>query len=149
MSELQARISRDFIEAKKSGDAARATFLSLIKSSLTNEEIAQNREPLSDDQVVGFLTTQRKSLTESRDLYARGGREDLVAQAETEISWMSQYLPEQLSREELEVQTRDVLSTIPNPSPASFGVIMGHLNKKFPHRINGGLASEIIRGLLG
>lgn len=149
MSELQARISRDFAEARKSGDATRATFLSVITSSLTNEEIAQNRQPLTDDQVISFLTTQRKSLIESRELYARGGREDLVAQADIEVSWLAGYLPTQLSADELEAQVRDIIAGIPNPDAKAFGMIMGQLNKKFPHRIDGNLASSIIRTLLG
>jgi uncharacterized protein YqeY len=80
--------------------------------------------------------------------YRKGGREDLVAEEEAELAILQDYLPKQLSREEIEVEARKAIRDIDAEGPQDMGKVMKPLMAKLRGRVDGRLVNEVVRELL-
>lgn len=97
---MRDRILNDIKEAMKSQDKFRLTVLRMVKGAMQLEEISKKRE-LSDDEVIGIISKQIKTRKESNVEFEKGNRMDLVEQNNQEIDLLNEYMPEQLSLEEV------------------------------------------------
>ena len=95
------KITKDLTEAMKAKDTFRTSVLRMLKSALKNEEI-NKKSPLTDDEVLAIIKKQVKTRKDSMNEYASYNRMDLVDSLQKEIDILNEYLPEELSDEELE-----------------------------------------------
>ena len=141
------RIDSDLKVAMKSSEKIKVSTLRMVKASLKNLEIEKGE--LSDDDVIGVLSTQAKQRRESISEFEKGGRQDLADQEREELAVILSYLPEQLSEEEL---TGIILETIKETGASSLkdmGRLMKSLMPRVKGRADGKLVSRKVKELLG
>lgn len=140
---LSEQISKDFIVAYKDKDEIKSSVLRLLKSAIQNEEISK-KSALSDDEVIKIVQREIKQRNDSIVEYEKGGRADLVDQEKNEIIVLSEYLPTQLSDEEL-----TAIITESANGESDFGKVMGKVMPRVAGKADGNRVSAIVRKVLG
>lgn len=101
MSTLIQTIDQDYTVALKNHEAAKVATLRLFRAALKNAQIAKRGE-LTDDEVIKVLKSEVKKRQESIVVFKQGQRDDLVQKETAELNYLKNYLPPELSDEELE-----------------------------------------------
>ncbi len=144
---LQDRLLEDAKDAMRKGDKLRRSVLSYLRSAIHNEEITK-REPLSDDEVLTVIGRQTKQRKESIAEYRRGNRPDLMAQEEVELAVLQEYLPEQMSEEEIARLARQAIEETGAQDPKEKGKVMGRLMPQVRGKADGTQVNAIVTQLL-
>jgi uncharacterized protein YqeY len=147
MMTLQDKVSGDLRQAQKSGDKARMTVLRLIKAGVKNAEIAQGT-PIDDAGVIDVITREVKQHRESISEFTKGNRQDLIAKEEAELAALLEYLPKQMSREEVMAVVRQVIEQVGATGPGDKGKVMSQLMPQLKGRADGREANDIVTELL-
>jgi uncharacterized protein YqeY len=147
MMTLQDKVSGDLRQAQKSGDKARMTVLRLIKAGVKNAEIAQGT-PIDDAGVIDVITREVKQHRESISEFTKGNRQDLIAKEEAELATLLEYLPKQMSREEVMAVVRRVIEQVGATGPGDKGKVMSQLIPQLKGRADGREANDIVTELL-
>ena len=134
-------------QAWKNGDNERRDTLRLVIASVDYARIA-NKEELNDSQVIQVIQKEAKQRKESIDEFTKGNRQDLVAKEELELSIISEYLPKELTEEELTQIIKDVIHETNAVSISDVGIVMKTLMPKLGGRADGKQANILARELL-
>jgi uncharacterized protein len=146
---LRDRIQSDVATAMRSGDALRRDVLRMTQSAAYNVEKREQRT-LTEEDYAAVLAKEVKTRRESVDAFRKGGREDLVAKEEAEIAILSEYLPQQLSDDEIQALVDEALDATGASSARDMGKVMGWLSPKTRGRADGKRVSELVaRALAG
>lgn len=139
---LRSEIQESQYEAMKQGDADRLSVLRLLVSAIKNEE-KESKKELSDEEVQAIVQRQAKQLKDAIKDFESGGRSDLVEKTQKEIDIMSEYLPEQMSEDEL---TKVVEKTIADLSAGAqdIGRVMGAVMKEVKGKADGNMVRGIV-----
>ena len=135
---------RDSMRAR---DEQRTQTLRMAMAAAHNQRIARDRE-LTDEEVVDVLTKQVKQRRESIEIYRSAGRDDRAAAEEAEAAILAEFLPEQLSEDEVLALARAAIAESGASSPSDVGRVMGTLSPRTKGRADGRMVSEIVRRLL-
>lgn len=144
---LQARLESAMRDAMRARDERRTQTLRMAMAAAQNQRIARGRE-LTDDEVVEVLTKQVKQRRESIAMYRDAGREDRAEAEEAEAAILGEFLPDQLSTDEIEAMARAAIIELGASSPADMGRVMGRLAPQIKGRADGRVVSDIVRRLL-
>ncbi|MCH8087762.1 MAG: GatB/YqeY domain-containing protein [Chloroflexi bacterium] len=144
---IKEKLQSDLLEAVRKRDETRRSALRLLKSSIQYEEKAKGRD-LQDDETVEVLSREAKKRRESIDAFRKANRSDLVGKEEVELAIVSEYLPKRLSREEVTLLARNVISEIGALGPDDRGKVMGKLMPQLRTRADGNMVNEIVAELL-
>jgi uncharacterized protein YqeY len=144
---LKQKLEQDLKEALRNKDERRKTTLRLALSSIHNAEIAKGAE-LDDSGVVGVLSKEAKQRRESAAQFGEGGRQDLVEQEEDELRILMEYLPTQLSEEEIEARARAVIAEVGATSMAQMGDVMRVLMPQLKGKAEGQVVSAMVQAIL-
>ena len=140
---LRQRLQDDMTAAMRSGDALRRDVLRMVLSSIYNIEKAKH-VTLTEDEVLGVVTKEVKTRRESVDAFRKGGREDLAAKEEAEIAILNDYLPQQLSDEELRALVEQAVAESGATGARDLGKVMGVLSPRIRGRADGRTASGMV-----
>jgi len=105
---LKQKLQEDQIIALKSGDHDKLNIIRFIISQIKNKEI-EKRGELSDDEVILVLKKIAKELNESISAFEKGNRQDLVEENKKQLTIISQYLPQEISDEELKKEIKRII----------------------------------------
>jgi hypothetical protein len=105
---LKQKLQEDQIIALKSGDHDKLNIIRFIISQIKNKEI-EKRSELSDDEVILVLKKIAKELNESISAFEKGNRQDLVEENKKQLTIISQYLPQEISDEELKNEIKRII----------------------------------------
>jgi uncharacterized protein len=144
VSALLARLQADLATARKAQDKPRTLLLSTILADIKNKKIELRRDP-TDDDVVEVLRKGIKRRRESIEAYDKGGRADLSAKERAEVEALEQYLPAQVSTDEIRAAVRAAIAG----GAANIGAVMGKVMPQFKGRAEGGTINAIAREELG
>ncbi|HEU5325546.1 MAG TPA: GatB/YqeY domain-containing protein [Candidatus Limnocylindria bacterium] len=144
---LNQRIESAMRDAMRARDERRTQTLRMAMAAAHNARIARGRD-LTDDEVVDVLTKQVKQRRESIEMYRAAGREDRAEAEEAEAAILGEFLPQQLSDDEIESMARAAISESGASAPADMGRVMGRLSAQTRGRADGRRVSEIVRRLL-
>jgi uncharacterized protein YqeY len=147
MMGLKEKLQEDLKQAVRDRDETRKTTLRLALAAIKNAEIAKGRE-LDNNELVAVISQQAKQRRESIAQFAEGGRQDLVAQEEEELKLLLEYLPRQLSEEEIRTRASEVIEQVKATSPAQMGEVMRVLMPELKGKADGQVANRIVRELL-
>jgi uncharacterized protein YqeY len=152
MAALKDRLRTDLTAAMKARDSLRAGTLRMVLTAVTNAEVAgkQARE-LSDDDVLGVLTTVVKKRREAAEAFDAGQRPELAQKERDEAAILAEYLPEQLTAEEvhkLVTATIDQLG-VAGDGMKAMGRVMGALQPQVKGRADGGVVAAEVKKALG
>ncbi|HEY8343280.1 MAG TPA: GatB/YqeY domain-containing protein, partial [Calditerricola sp.] len=118
------------------------------RSAIKNEEIEKGR-PLTDDDVIAVLHRELKQRRDSLHEFEKAGRQDLVDKVKAEIEVLTQYLPEQLSDEELLELIRNAVQEVGATSKKDLGKVMRVLMPKVKGRADGKRVNALVQQVLG
>lgn len=141
---LKDQIFNDQKEAMKGGDKPRLATIRLIMAAIKQQEV-DSRKELSDEDVTAILTKMVKQRRDSVEQYTNAGRTDLADQELAEIAIIEQYLPEQLSAEEVASLIDEAIAATGAAGPQDMGKVMGQLKPRLQGRADMGAASAIVR----
>jgi uncharacterized protein YqeY len=147
------KISRDLAAAMKSHDEGRELLLSvlrMIKSSVKNAEIALRGEGrnLSEEDIIGVLSTMVKQRGEASEQYLNANRKDLADKENREIEIIQRYLPRQLTHEELDAVIRSAIEETGVTNVKETGRLMKVLMPKVKGKADGRLVNQRVREIL-
>lgn len=134
--------------AMKSRDKAKAAALRGALAKLKDRRI-EKRDDLTAAEELKVIQSLVKQRRESVKMYSQGGRDDLVKQEEFELEILQAYLPQELSEEEIRAIVSQVITETGATSLSDMGKIMPAVMRVGQGRINGKLAQQVVRELLG
>ncbi len=141
------RLTEDMKAAMKRGDKDRLGTIRQLRAQLNNARIELGRD-LNDDDAIAVLTNAAKKRKEAIELYEKAGREDLVAKEKAELAVIQEYLPQQLSREELEGIVDAVIKEVNATTMKDLGRVMGKVMQQVRGRADGKEVQELVRSKL-
>jgi len=144
---LSQRIESAMRDAMRARDERRTQTLRMAMAAAHNQRIARGRE-LTDEEVVDVVVRQVKQRRESIELYRAGGREDRAAEEEAEAAILAEFLPQQLSEDEVESLVRAAVAETGASGPGDLGRVMGRVSPQTKGRADGRLVSDIARRVL-
>ncbi len=152
MSALKDRLRSDLTASIKAHDSLRSSTIRMVLSAITNAEVAgKEARELSDDDVVGVLSTEAKKRREASAAFAEAGRTELADKESAEAALIAEYLPEQLS----DVEIADLVTSVIAQTGAAadgmraMGKVMGVLTPQVRGRADGGVVAAEVRRQLG
>ncbi|MBW2004847.1 MAG: GatB/YqeY domain-containing protein [Deltaproteobacteria bacterium] len=137
----------DFTKALKEQDKQRLSVLRGLKSAIKNKQVALRQE-LTDEQIMGVISSEIKKGKEAIEKFDLGSRRDLVEKEEAEIQILSEYLPPQLSTQDIKEIVTQVIEEISASSPKDLGSVMKSAMAKMAGRADGREVNRIARELL-
>ena len=141
---LIARIESELKAARLARANERRDALSLILNSLREAEKELQR-PLSDEEELQVLQRERKRRLEAAEAYRAGGREDRAEAEEQELDVLGDFMPEQLSEEEIEEIIDDVISEVGATSIRDMGRVMAGVMHQVSGRADGSMVSQLVK----
>jgi uncharacterized protein len=144
---LTDRIETAMRDAMRTRDARRTQTLRMVMAAAQNRRIELGR-PLTDDEAAEVLGRQAKQRRESIEQFRAGGRSDLAAIEETELGILTEFLPEQLTEEQVADLVREAIAETGAAGPADMGRVMGRVMPATRGRADGRLVSDVTRRLL-
>jgi len=129
-------------------EADRLSTLRLLKSALGYAQIERKTETLSDTEIIGIVQKEIKKRRDAIEQYAKGGRPELVAREQREISVLESFLPQPLSAEELEAVVRAAIQEAGATSKKDMGPVIKAVQAKAAGRADGKTISSVVAKLL-
>jgi uncharacterized protein YqeY len=131
----------------KNKEKEKLAVMKMLKGAVQLEELNQKKE-LSDDEIVMIVAKQIKTRKESIVEFEKGNRTDLIEQANFEIKVLEEYMPEQMSEEEINKVIDEVFTKVNPAGPSDMGKIMGMISPILKGKADLGLVNKLIRDRL-
>ena len=149
MAELKERLRADLNAAMRARDQVRMRTLRLALTSITNEEVAgASARDLSDDEIVKILTREVRKRREAAEAFSAAGRSDQAAAERAEGRVLADYLPAQLSDDELAALVDAAIAETGVSGMAGMGQVMKTVTPRVAGRADGArVAAEVRRRL--
>jgi len=144
---LKDRLAEDLKQAMRERDENRKVALRLLRAAIINEEVEKGHL-LDDGEVMAVAARQARQRREAIEAFQAGGRQDLVVQEEAQLQALQAYLPQQMSRGEIEQEARKSIAATGAKGPADLGMVMRDLMPKVKGRAEGSLVNQVVRELL-
>lgn len=145
--ELLDQLESDLAEAMKLRDEVKTTTLRLLKSAMKNYQIELGHD-LTMQEALSVLQKEAKKHQDSINQYQSANREDLAKEEEAELEVIKEYLPEQMSREDLEKVVDQVIAETGAKGPADMGKVIGGVRQKTEGKADGAMIAEIAKSKL-
>ena len=149
---LREHLSESLKSAMKAKDARRSATVRLILAALKDRDIAarssDKSEGLSEEEILNMMQTMIRQRRDSIEMYKKGRRDDLVEQEESEIRIIEEFLPRQMSEDEVSTASREVIEELGASSIKNMGQVMGELRSRYAGQMDFGKASQVVKGLL-
>ena len=144
MSDTRQRILDDIKAAMKAGDKSRLGTLRLLSAAIKQREVDE-RVQLDEEHVIALLDKALKQRRESIAQFSKAGRDDLVAQEQTEAELIQHYLPAQLSEAEIATIIDNAVSETGATSVKDMGKVMGRVKGQLQGRADMSRVSQAIK----
>ena len=141
---MRERILTDLVSAMKNKDKLVLSVLRMVKGAMQLEEINVKRE-LNDDEVVRIISKQIKTRKDSITEFEKGNRADLIEITTNEIKILEEYLPEQMTEEEISKVIYEVFTKVSPTGPSDMGKIMGTISPLVRGKADMGLVNKMIK----
>ena len=145
--ELAEKIRADLEQSLRKKDQLRTSVLRLLLSSMHNAEIAQQKK-LDEAGVLTVIDKEAKMRRESIEAFEKGNRPDLVAKEKAELAILLEYLPEQMTRDQIMEAARKVINELGASGPKDRGKVMSQLMPQLKGKAQGQEVSDVVNQLL-
>ncbi|SFC15941.1 hypothetical protein SAMN04487968_10497 [Nocardioides terrae] len=149
---LKETLRSDLTTAMKARDEVRSSTLRMVLTAITNAEVSgKEARVLSDDEIIGVLTSEAKKRREAATAFADGGRPESAEKEKAEAAVIADYLPEQLSEAEVaDLVTRAIEQVgAAGEGMRAMGKVMGVVQPQVKGRADGGVVAAEVRRQLG
>jgi len=147
MSQLLDQITASWKDAMRSGDAVRKETLSLVRAAVKNVQIDAKTE-MDDAAVQVVIEKEAKKRREAALEYEKAGYPDRAQKERDELAVLQDFLPSQLSEEELQGIVSETIAEVGASTAKDMGKVMGALRPKIAGRADGKVASEMVKAAL-
>lgn len=142
---LSDRISEDMKAAMKNGDKLKLETLRTVRAQFIELGKKADAKEMSPDDELSVVLSAMKKRKEAIDLYQKAGRKELADRENQELEILKSYLPEQISREEVEGTVRRIIRETGALSPKEFGKVMGLAMKELKGKTDGSVVQELVK----
>jgi uncharacterized protein YqeY len=152
VSDLKDRLRTDLTAAMKARDELRSSTLRMVLTAITNAEVSGKvARELTDEDVLGVLTSEGKKRREAAEAFEEAGRSEQAAKERAEFEVLADYLPEQLSADEITALVTEAIESTGarEEGMRAMGKVMGVLQPKVKGRADGGAVAAEVRRQLG
>ncbi|KRM67845.1 GatB/YqeY domain-containing protein [Apilactobacillus ozensis] len=144
---IASSLMNDLKNAMKAHDKVKLTVVRMLKASLMNEKIKLGHD-LSDEEEITVISREAKQHKESITEFKAADRDDLVEQQEAELSILQEYLPKQLSEDEINQVVSDAIKQVNASNMSDFGKVMGAVMPKVKGKADGNLVNQAVKSQL-
>ena len=144
---LKEKLQSDLHQAMRSRDRTRVSVLRMLRSAIGYEEIDKKRE-MDDPAVLDIVSRQVRQRRESIQMYKDANRQELVDKETQELEILQEYMPAQLTEEELTALAQDVIQQVGATGPGDKGRVMRRLMPQVRGKAQGGDVNRIVTALL-
>ena len=141
------KIQSDYIAAFKAKETIKKDVLGLLKGAILNAKI-DKKDDLTDEEIINLVEKQIKLRKDSKEEYIKANKMDVVEQLDQEISVLMEYMPEQLSIEEINKIIDDAFDVVKPTSQKEMGLIMKEVTPKLKGKADMKEVSNIIKDKL-
>ena len=134
-------------DAMRNKDASKRTVIRTLMSAIKNAEIDSQSE-LDDDGIIIVFTKHAQQRKDSIEAYQKAERQDLVDNEKAELDFISQFLPAQMSEEEIQKLVDKVINELNATNPSDMGKVMGKLMPQIKGKADGKLVNSIVSSKL-
>ncbi len=145
---LKENLLSDMKGALKAKESLKLNTIRGLISEIKNREIALRRE-LGGDEIISIISTQIKKRKEAAALFKKGGRNDLFEQESQEMVILQEYLPEQVSEDELRRRVQEVITELGIAEMKDLGRVMKVIIPEFKGRADNGQIKNLVAECLG
>ena len=141
---LKEKLQEDLKSSMKNKDTVRKSVITLIRAAIKQYEV-DNRQELGDEGVIDIISKQLKQRKDSLVEFEKAGREDLIEETKSEIQVLEEYLPQQISEDELEQIVIQTIAEVGATSMKDMGKIMSTIKPKTAGRADGRKINELVK----
>ena len=145
---LRQKLSDDLKQAMRGRDKVRRSVIRLVIAAIRNAEIARQAALDDDTDILGIIAKEVRQRRESIEAFKQGNRQDLVAQEEAELTILNEYLPQQMTQEEIITAARQVIEEVGAQGPGDKGKVMPKLIAQLKGRADGREINAVVTELL-
>ena len=146
---LKEKLQNDLTDAMRARDEIRSSTIRMILTSIKNEEVSgKEARDLSDAEMITVLSREAKKRREAAEAFDQAGAKDRADQERAEGVVIAEYLPKQLSEDEIKALIAAALAETGANSPAQMGLVMKWLQPKIAGKADGGLVSSLVKAAL-
>lgn len=140
---MRKKIEKEFKKALKGREKQRISTLRMLRAAIKNKEIEKRPDDLDENDILGVITKMIRQHKESIEEFKKGDREDLVEKEEKELKILKEFLPEQLSEEEIRKKVKETIEEVDATGMEDMGKVMGKLMSELKGKADGKLINEI------
>jgi len=144
---LKQKLVDDLKQAMRGGDKVRCSVIRLVMAAIKNAEIARQAD-LEDGDVLGIIAKEVRQRNESIEAFKQGNRQDLVTKEEAEMAILQEYLPQQMTRDEIIAEARRIIEEVGAQGPADKGKVMPKLIAQLKGKADGREINAVVTELL-
>lgn len=144
---LKEKLLEDLKNSMKDKNVIRKNVVQMVRAAILQVEKDKQIE-VSDEQIIEIIAKEAKKRKDSMVDYEKSGREDIIAQIKEEIAILDEYLPEQLSAEEIEEKLKEIINNIGATSMKDMGIVMKTAKEQIGASADGKTINEIAKKLL-
>ncbi|MBP7341926.1 MAG: GatB/YqeY domain-containing protein [Smithellaceae bacterium] len=145
--DVNAKLNEQMVTAAKAKDKIRLSTVRMLKTALHNKEIDLLR-PLNETETMQILSGLVKQRKDSIEQFAKGGRQDLVEKEEAELKILQEFMPAQMSDDDVEALIRKIIADLGATSAKDMGKVMKVLMPQITGKADGKAAGEKVKALL-
>ena len=147
---LKEKLQSDLTEAIRGRAEVKSGTIRMLLSAITNEEVSgKAARVLTDAEIITVLSREAKKRREAVDAYIAAKRTDLADKEKAEGEVIAEYLPAQLSEDEIKKMIADAIAETGATGPAGMGLVMKVLSPKIAGKADGGVVSSLVKSALG
>jgi uncharacterized protein YqeY len=146
---LKERLQGDLTEAIRSRDELRSGTIRMVLTAITNEEVSgKSARVLADAEIITVLSREAKKRREAADAFKDAGHADRSQRETDEGKVITEYLPEQLTEDDVKKIIADAIAETGATGPAGMGVVMKAIQPKVAGKADGGTVSSLVKAAL-
>ena len=146
---LKEKLQADLTEAIRSRNEVVSGTVRMLLAAITNEEVAgKAAKVLTDAEIITVLSREAKKRREAVEAYTQAKRDDLASKEKAEAAVIANYLPEQLSEDEIKKLIQAAIAETDAKGPAGMGLVMKVLQPKIAGKADGGVVSGLVKAAL-
>ena len=147
---LMEKVAEDMKVAMKKGEKVRLETLRMIRAQLLEKRVEKRPSgEITPDDELAILIAASKKRKESIEIFTKAGRMDLADTETQELGIIGEYMPKQMSQQEIEDHIRTIIIGMGEVTPKDFGKVMSAAMKDLKGKADGGLIQQIVRTILG
>ena len=144
--EIQKKVEEAFKQAMKGKNAEALAVFRLLKSAIDYKAIELKRE-LTDDDLISLIKSEIKKRNESIEAFTSGNRPELAEKEKRELAILSEFLPAQMSEDEVRTIVKTAIEAMPEEDRKNFGKVMGAAMKELKGKTDGAIVGKIVKEL--